>query len=381
MLLSVGIQPTSLRPDGRSGDKWVVTTSQDPSDIPHYIVTPKQKDGRKTKILVTIPRRWTECEHCRSTNHRSHKCPNKGKKRITPQIDLTKQQDFPPEFFDLSSKPRSNGWVHQKGRKKPVKVSTKTAVTNSINLSNRFLVRGFSGQDTDNLDTTVDTVGDDEDWPSFTSTPRSTSSSHPTLFRQLPPGTFDFQTGNIKAPPVAAKNKQKKKPPPAKRTPRTRGASQGDAAKPATPKRPLRPRKPTSTTTQPEQLGEQTIDNEKATVEVAAKRTKLDPPNQGAISVNTMEKKPVSECSSGKAIPDNGPEPSGGGAGVEGVVPSSMPEADAALGAVGGIPHDPPLTCSLFDEGDGDADREKPPDENSQNESEMKTVNDCQSLL
>ncbi len=97
--------------------------------------------------------------------------------------------------------------------------------------------------------------------------------------------------------------------------------------------------------------------------------------------MNTMEKKPVSECASGKAIPDSGPEPSGGGAGVEGVVPSSMPEADAALGAVGGIPHDPPLTCSLFDEGDGDADREKPPDENSQNESEMKTVNDCQSLL
>ena len=93
--------------------------------------------------------------------------------------------------------------------------------------------------------------------------------------------------------------------------------------------------------------------------------------------MNTNEKQTVSECSSGKAIPDSGPEPSGGGAGVEGVVPSSMPEADAA----GGIPHDPPLTCSLFDKGDGDADREKPPDENSQNESEMKNVHDCKSLL
>ena len=60
-------------------------------------------------------------------------------------------------------------------------------------------------------------------------------------------------------------------------------------------------------------------------------------------------------------------------------MPSSMPEADAALGAVGGIPHDPPLTCSLFDEGDGDADRGKPPDENAQNESEMTNVHECKS--
>ena len=107
------------------------------------------------------------------------------------------------------------------------------------------------------------------------------------------------------------------------------------------------------------------------------KRTKIDPPTEG---VN--EERPiisVSELASEIALPDSGPEPSGSGAGVGDAVPSSMPEADAALGAVGGIPHDPPLTCSLFDEGDGDADRGKPPDENAQNESEMKKVHECKS--
>ena len=382
MLVSIGLRPSSLRRDNRSADKWIVTTNQDPTEVPHYIEPPRlAQGGRQGKILVTIPRRWTECQHCRSTHHRSHKCPNKGKKRNIPVIDLTSQRaEFPPEFFDQNEKPKENGgWFKPKTRKRYSKEGAKTATSRTtipVKVSNRFWFPQSSA--CADLDSTCDTAAEDDDWPSVTSTPRSTVSTRSTLFRQPTPGTFDFKKGQIHAPKVSQHKKGASKTPvttPSKRGPRKKGASQGEEAKPATPSRPLRPRprNPTPMTQNEEVLGRKKKGSKPDAIKTP-KRTKIDPPTEG---VN--EERPiisVSELASEIALPDSGPEPSGSGAGVGDAVPSSMPEADAALGAVGGIPHDPPLTCSLFDEGDGDADRGKPPEENSQNKSDIEDMHD-----
>ena len=84
LLSSIGLIPTSLRRDAHSADKWVVTVAEDQTEVPHYIYAPRMslsgKEKGHTKVLVTVPKRWTECEFCRSTTHRSHRCPNKRKK-------------------------------------------------------------------------------------------------------------------------------------------------------------------------------------------------------------------------------------------------------------------------------------------------------------
>ena len=56
-----------------------------------------------------------------------------------------------------------------------------------------------------------DTTDDDEELPPLSNTKRSVASNTQSrLFHQLPPGTFDFQTGNIKAPSLKAKEKKTK---------------------------------------------------------------------------------------------------------------------------------------------------------------------------
>ena len=381
MLLSVGLRPTSLRRDSRSADKWVVTTTQDPTEVPHYIAAPRfSSDGRynKTaKILVTIPRRWTECQYCRSTNHRSHRCENKSKKTTMPLIDLTKQrEEYPPEFFDSQPRPSaSSEWNIAKGRKKSKKDSKKNTQNDRLQLSNRF---NFLNQSiTDGLDSTTETAGDDDyNWPSQTSTPLSASSSRPGLFRKPDPGTFDFKKGHVNGPKVRLQQKKKNEPvkdaTPGKRALRRRGTSQDGEASPATPKRPLRPRLPGLSN---ENLIGQKKKNSKSAAEGTSKRTRVDPPTPSA---NVEEPSiTVSELASGDADHDSGPGTSSGVRDELVVVPSSVPGVDDILAAGGGSQPFPPLTCSLFDE-DGTVDRGEPPDDNSQKESErnIKNVND-----
>ena len=99
--------------------------------------------------------------------------------------------------------------------------------------------------------------------------------------------------------------------------------------------------------------------------ESTLKRTKIDPPTRCESDKNESTII-VSEAAAGGAVPDNASEPSGGDPGEGDVVPSSVPEADAALGDGDRSLSFPTLTGSLFDE-DGDVDRGKPPDVDSQN--------------
>ena len=367
MLLSVGLQPTSLRRDNRSVDKWVVTTSQHPSEVPHYIVTPHfTNDGRnnkRAKILVTIPRRWTECQYCRSTTHRSHKCQNKGKNITVPYIDLTKQREqYPPEFFDLQPQPkRSTEWKVPKSRGRPRKESIKTAPADVVELSNRFMFPSLLGLD--DLDSTAETVdGDHHDMSSITSTPKSVTRRSSQLFHKPAQGTFNFNQGQISAPKVSLKKKkaegQTKNATPAKKTPQRRGDNQVPVDSSATPKRPLRPRQPTSSP------GSQKIDY----FGRKQKHVKLTANGKN-------ENSNVSELAAGGAEPDNASGPSGGEPGVGDVVPSSAPVADAALGDGDRSLSFPTLTGSLFDE-DGDVDRGKPPDVDSQCVESIKSSHD-----
>ena len=342
--------------------------------MPHYIKPPRLlQGGRQSKILVTIPRRWTECQHCRSTQHRSHRCPNKGNKRNVPIIDLSRQRaELPPEFFDPTEKLRENGgWLQQKTRNRYNKKGTKAVTsktTNPVKVSNRFWfpqTPAFS-----DLDSTCDTAAEDDDWPSVTSTPRSTVSTRSTLFRQPAPGTFDFRKGQIHAPKVNQLKKAGSRTPvttPTKRAPRKKGASQGEEAKPATPSRPLRPRRNQTPTTQnDEELSGRKKKGSKSDATTTSKRTKFDPPTE---CVN--EERPIipaSGLADGNVLSGGLPGPSDKGPEGGDVVPSSMPEADAALGVAAGRASPPPPSGSVCN-GDGGAALGELPNSGTQSES------------
>ena len=111
--------------------------------------------------------------------------------------------------------------------------------------------------------------------------------------------------------------------------------------------------------------------------ESTSKRSRIDPPTRCANGKN--ESSNVSESAAGGAEPDNASGPSGGEPGVGDVVPSSAPVADAALGDGDRSLSFPTLTGSLFDE-DGDVDRGKPPEVDSQNVECTKSSNDIVTL-
>ena len=189
------------------------------------------------------------------------------------------------------------------------------------------------------------------------------------MFHKTAPGTFNFKQGQISAPKVKLDKKKaegpNKKAASAKKAPKKRGTSQVSEASPlATPKRPLRPRQPLSS---PGSQKKDYIGCKQKHVKVtesSPKRTRIDPPTR--CESDKHDNNNVSESATGKAVPDNAPRPPIGDP-VEGeVVPSSVPEADAALGDGDRSLSFPTLTGSLFDE-DGDVDRGKPPDVDSQN--------------
>ena len=59
LLSSVGLQPTSLRRDAHSADKWVVTVGVDQIEVPHYIHAPRfSLNGKKKR---DIQKCWSPC--------------------------------------------------------------------------------------------------------------------------------------------------------------------------------------------------------------------------------------------------------------------------------------------------------------------------------
>ena len=204
LLSSVGLQPTSLRRDAHSADKWVVTVGVDQIEVPHYIHAPRfslnGKEKGNSKVLVTVPKRWTEYEHCRSVNHRSHKCANKKRKQH--------EQYVPPHQSQTNAE---NAWTKPKQSKtyKPKQKQIKASQAQEpLPTLNRFSSPMLNVTSFD-VDTESETAGDDDDFLSVASTPNMESPSD--LFRRPPPGSFDFSRGSINPRKASLRKKTTKK--------------------------------------------------------------------------------------------------------------------------------------------------------------------------
>ena len=203
LLSSVGLQPTSLRRDAHSADKWVITVAADQTEVPHYIHAPRfslnGKEKGHTKVLVTVPRRWTECEHCRSTNHRSHKCANKRRRQNDQHLPTYRSQNH-----------SENAWIMPKQVKpsKPKQKKQTQLVNEPLPIHNRFTFPSLSNSQLD-FDTESETAAEDDDFLSVTSTPNTDSQAD--LFLRPPPGTFDFAKGSVNPRKASLRKKTSKK--------------------------------------------------------------------------------------------------------------------------------------------------------------------------
>ena len=178
MLTLIGLHPTSLRRDTRSCDKWIISLNDDPRDVPHYIDARRfafdgNNDGG-AKILVNLPRRWTECEHCRSVHHRSHKCPNKSKRQQSTQLIRQPSQRQSQNSKVVTDPTRETDEFVKPKPKRSRRKNKPTAPPSqqSIPTSNRYA----------NLSDT-ETGGEEDDWQSTIGTPaRLDISSQADLF-------------------------------------------------------------------------------------------------------------------------------------------------------------------------------------------------------
>ena len=327
LLSSVGLQPTSLRRDAHSADKWVVTVGVDQIEVPHYIHAPRfslnGKERGHSKVLVTVPKRWTECEHCRSTTHRSHKCRNKRKRQNEQFLPIHSSQTEP-----------KNMWVKPKQRKSSKKMTTKNQQASSpIPTFNRFSFPEMNDY-TSGLETESEAAGDDDDFQSVASTPANSQD----LFSQPPPGTFDFSKGVINPRKASLRKKTTTKEASKKNpaTPSVRGSKKGvtNWFVQSTPARRGRPKTPRSEppSKPSDDLTEQgnkrpfplRVDN--------AKRSRTASPtndrsNESAITVSGIVLKAPLTVS--QSLPPNKVSK------VADFVPSSFPEADALLSGDG----------------------------------------------
>ena len=333
MLTLIGLHPTSLRRDTRSCDKWIISLNDDPRDVPHYIdVRRFAFDGNTdggTKVLVNLPRRWTECEHCRSVHHRSHKCPNKSKRLHNTQL-ISQPQQRRNKKPNAPSDPMSDndGFVKPKPKRQARK-KTKPAYTArpSIPTQNRFDFQYAEDQ------TDTETGGEEEDWQSTIGTPvRPDPNSQADIFGTPQSGVqtrekpTQSRLRNRKTP------SQSNKPATSKKGPKKGEASWADVG--ATPSRSLRARTPRSAPPDPTHV------NRKRKPEDSddGSTQETDPPCENRVKdIN----KNVSGIASREAATD-GPVPASIVPDGLDLIPSSMPEADALLGAVGGAPPPPP---------------------------------------
>ena len=328
LLSSIGLQPTSLRRDAHSADKWAVTVGVDQSEVPHYIYAPRfslsgQEKGH-SKVLVTVPKRWTECEHCRSVNHRSHKCANKRRRKNEQYVPRHQIQNV-----------TENRWT------KPNQ-TTKTKTTNNTQVGREPLstYNRFNFSHLYDPETESEAAGDDDDFLSVASTPNADSQA--SLFSQPPPGTFDFKAGKVNPRKATLRQKTSKKEASKAKlaTPSGKGSKKGVTNWfDPTPTRRGRPRTPRSeppakSSNDGNQSGKkrQLLSRNDNT-----KRTRIDSPTTHTQNESI---KSVSETISGDPLTDQLTGPSNKVSEVLDVVPSSLPVADALL--AGGGPPPPP---------------------------------------
>ena len=325
LLTSIGLRPTSLRRDARSADKWAVTVADDQTEIPHYIYAPRfslngQEKGH-SKVLVTIPKRWTECEHCRSTSHRSHRCPNKKMRQ--------NQQHIPQ--YQFTDQPNDKWVVPKQGKtkRKATPKSQRLSANSPLPTFNRFSFPELDASSID-PDTESEFGGDDDEYQSVASTPNVDSS----LFKVPTPGTFNFAEGKVNARKASLRKKTTKKNLSKSKaaTPSGGGSKKGEPTWfETTPVRRGRPRTPRAELADtPENIYNDKESSKKRPLLAkgdSSKRSRKVSPTHNALNECTN----VSENMS-KGPPHDGPSvPSDKVAGSSDVVPSSIPEADALL--------------------------------------------------